>query len=282
MQDITAGTRDKPLPANETTLYTHIRAQCLFHLATCQIYSLIISTPYPNAKELIELDNVHIGGWHSSLPLFFQEHAYQPAKYRLAHSILRWRYRNFRILMYRPFLVRRVLLKPRPDNEGSASGDNPDVETAIQRCLEAAKETVNLISTFWFENEQTMMTYWYCLYFLFQAVLIPIICLRNDPQSHSADSWRDQIVETIRVLESMVLLNPTAERCLDVVRSLCSSYLTVEENLYGPTDESPQTQLTNLYPMMWPTLEAAQFEGVDAMLQESTIMEFMNQIPGFN
>jgi hypothetical protein len=80
----------------------------------------------------------------------------------------------------------------------------------------------------------------------------------------------------------MVLLNPTAERCLDVVRSLCSSYLTVEENLYGPTDESPQTQLTNLYPMMWPTLEAAQFEGVDAMLQESTIMEFMNQIPGFN
>ncbi len=168
--------------------------------------------------------------------------------------------------MYRPFLVRRVLLKSTLQEDANETEAVANMDIAIQRCLEAASESVSLISSFWFENEQNMMTSWYGLYFLFQAILIPIICLRNDPQSPSANTWRGQILDTIRVLESMVPLNPTAERCLDVVKSLCTSYLAVEEDLGGPTLESPQTQLTNLYPMMWPTLEAAQFEGVDAML----------------
>jgi transcriptional regulatory protein GAL4 len=164
--------------------------------------------------------------------------------------------------MYRPLLACRVLLKLRPE----VDEDTPVVDVAIQRCLHAASESVLLISDFWFSNERNVMTSWYGLYFLFQAILIPIICLRNDPTSNSAVSWRDQILCAIRVIESMSPLNLTAERCLNVVTSLCASYLNVDESLDEPTDESPQTQLKNLYPMMWPTLEAAQFEGFDDVL----------------
>ncbi|ODM22499.1 hypothetical protein SI65_00087 [Aspergillus cristatus] len=125
------------------------------------------------------------------------------------------------------------------------------------------------------------MACWYGLYFLFQAILIPVICLRNDPQSPLVVSWRDQISKAMPVLESMGQLNPTALRCLGVIRSLCGTYLDPSMDGWGrPTEESPQTPLASLYPLMWPTLEMAQLDGVDSILQESTIMDFMNQLPG--
>ncbi|KAJ5758307.1 uncharacterized protein N7511_007001 [Penicillium nucicola] len=278
--DITTGTKQSPQPANETTVYTHLRAQATFHMASSQIYSRIISSPFPSANELIELDDRLIGRWLSKIPVFFQENVIQAPKFRLCHSILCWRYRNFRILMYRPFLVGRLMV--RQDRGGSTAQENEvQVEVAIQRCLDSARESVQLISSFWAQEQKSMMACWYGLYFLFQAVLIPVICLRNDPQCALATSWRDQISQAMHVLESMSHLNPTASRCLGVIRSLCGSYFDPSVDRWGPTEESPQTQLTNLYPLMWPTLEMAQLDGMDPVLQESTILDFMNQLPGF-
>ncbi|KAG0648001.1 Regulatory GAL4 [Hyphodiscus hymeniophilus] len=279
--EITGATRTKPPPTLETTLYSHLQAQSEFHLATCQIYSQIISTPYPTAAELIEHDDNRIAKWLTALPAYFQENAVQSPRYSLCHAILRWRYRNFRLLMYRPFVIRRYISRSTDGVQKDSTTEFQSVEIAIQRCLDSAQESVSLISEFWSNNQRTMMASWYGLYFLFQAILIPIICLRNDPQSEKANDWREQILESIRIIASMLQLNPTAERCLNVVRSLSEEYLSVDEGLGGPTEESPQTQLNSLYPMIWPTLESVQFEGVDAMLQESTIMDFMNQMPEF-
>ena len=112
-----------------------------------------------------------------------------------------------------------------------------------------------------------MMACWYGLYFLFQAILIPVICLRNDPQSPLVVNWREQVLRTMPVLESMGELNPTAVRCLGVIRSLCGTYLDPSMDGWGrPTEESPQTQLANLYPLMWPTLEMSQLDGMDSVL----------------
>jgi hypothetical protein len=146
--------------------------------------------------------------------------------------------------------------------------DDPEsIDLAFQRCLDASRESVELISSFWFNNSQTMMASWYGLYFLFQAVLIPIVCLRNNPQSDMAGAWRDQIRESIRVLESMMRLNPTASRCLRVVTSLTESYISNEEEINEPTQESWQDQLTGLYPMMWPELgsDFAQLDRINAL-----------------
>lgn len=239
-----------PEPANETTVYTHLRAQTTFHLAACQIYTKITSSRFPSATELIELDDRLIGGWLTSLPSYFQEHVRQAPKFLLCHSIMRWRYRNFRILMYRPFLVRQLMVRG-----VYCPGEENDLNTpaAIQRCLDAARESVELISSFWMHEQRSILACWYGLYFLFQAVLIPVICLRNEPQSPLAMVWRDQISEATAVIESMAELNPTAQRCLGVIRSLCGAYLMPDINAWGgPTEESVQTQLANLYPLMWP------------------------------
>ena len=207
-----------------------------------------------------------IGSWLATLPRCFQEHVIQPEKFQLCHSILRWRYRNFRILMYRPFLVGRLITRL---DRGTAENQDNDAHTeiTIRRCLDAARESVELISDYWAQPQrQNMMACWYGLYFLFQAILIPVICLRNDPQNTEAASWRDQIEQAMVVLESMAHLNPTSNRCLGVIRSLCGTYLNSSFDLGQPTEESPQTQLANLYPLMWPTLDTMQPEGMDSIL----------------
>ncbi|KAJ5621369.1 hypothetical protein N7528_006152 [Penicillium herquei] len=265
--DITAGTKRLPQPANETTVYTHLRAQATFHMATSPIYSKVISSPFPSAAELKELDDRLIGYWLSNLPPYFQENVIQSQKFRLCHSIMRWRYRNFRIFMYRPFLVGRLMARPERDEGGLGGTENDDEsEIAIERCLEAARESVELIANFWEQEQQSMLACWYGLYFLFQAILIPVICLRNNPQHMLAEDWRRQIVQAMPILESMAHLNPSSSRCLEVIRSLCGSYLDPSIVGWGPTEESPQTQLANLYPLMWPTLDTVQPDGMDSIL----------------
>lgn len=266
MQDITSGTSYMPSPAKETTVYTHLRAQAEFHLATRHIYSKVISLPFPTAAEMIELDDHCIGKWLAYLPPFFQEHAVQSPRFRLCHAILQWRCRNFRILMYRPFLVGRLMSRIERGPEETRLRGDALAEVAIERCLNEAREEVELISQFWRYEQRTMMACWYGLYFLFQAILIPVICLRNDPQAPLADGWRGQILQAIEVFELMEPLNSTATRCLGVVRSLCGGYLYPNVNGWGPTEESPQTQLTNLYPLMWPTLEIGQLDGSDPIV----------------
>ncbi|KAJ5292303.1 uncharacterized protein N7443_008256 [Penicillium atrosanguineum] len=261
--DFTQGAKLLPQPADETTVYTHLRAQATFHMATSKIYSRIISSPFPSASELIDSDDRLIGGWLNSIPSFFQESVRQQPRFRLCHSILRWRYRNFRILMYRPFLLGRLMARP-----GQCTAMDNSTRFAIQRCLDASRETVELISQFWAHEQRSMMACWYGLYFLFQAILIPVICLRNNPQEFRAIEWVEQIQEAMRILESMAILNPTALRCLSVIKARCGTYLENNsiDGRYLPTEESPQTQLAQLYPLMWPTLEMAQLDGMGSVL----------------
>ncbi|KAL6790328.1 fungal-specific transcription factor domain-containing protein [Trichoderma sp. SZMC 28013] len=281
--DLTISTTQRPPPADTTTVYSHLRAQCSFHMATCNIYERMISNTFPTAKEMTTLDDMSIFPWLNSLPHYFQPHAIQPPKYAFCHATLQWRYRNLRILAYRPFLVRRAMSGSDWGQDQDNSDDLESIDIAFQRCLDASRESVELISSFWFNNSQTMMASWYGLYFLFQAVLIPIVCLRNNPQSDLAGAWRDQIRESIRVLESMMRLNPTASRCLRVVTSLTESYISNEEEINEPTQESWQDQLTGLYPMMWPELgsDFAQLDRINA-LQESTITDFMNRMSAYD
>ncbi|KZN93656.1 Regulatory protein [Penicillium chrysogenum] len=264
---ITPGTQIVPSPVPETTVYTHLRAQATFHLKTNIIYSKIISTPLPSASEIIELDNLVIGEWLHSLPPFFNEDAVQSTRFTLCHAILKWRYRNLRILMYRPFLVGRLMLGSEIGLSSIGDKDDPHVELAIQRCLDAAKESVELISSFWAQDQKTTMACWYGLYFLFQAILIPVICLRNSPSVPAADDWRAQIFLAIQTLESMTPSNANSHRFLRTIHSLCSFYLHPRmDGWQGPIQESPETQITNLYPLMWPTLEMAHIDGVDPAL----------------
>lgn len=63
-------------------------------------------------------------------------------------------------------------------------------------------------------------------YFLFQAALIPCICLRNGPFEPNAPSWARQIQTTLRTIKALSPSNSSASRCYQVIMDLCGKYLS--------------------------------------------------------
>lgn len=256
-RDLTNLSRTPPSEVEHVSIYSAVIFQSKFHLATNQIYSRVILAPAPSAAELLRLDDLHIGGWISSVPSWYREDAEIPEKCRLSHQIMWGRLRNFRIIMYRPYVIRRALLA----RTKSTKKESPEAEAAYERCLSDAKLTISAFSKFWSENTPTRVGAWYTLYLLFQASLIPCVCLRNEPAALQAMDWREQIQKVLDTCRSMIAANPSAQECHDVILRLCGPFVqgprsdaTPITTFPGsPTRESPQSQINSIYPMMWPS-----------------------------
>ena len=154
-----------------------------------------------------------------------------------------------------------------------------------------------------------MNTYPHKRYFLFQAALIPCICLRNEPSAPEGPEWRKQIITTLQAISAMAPQNATSGRCHGIILSLCGRFLddgqvqqlqlprmspegdvppppaaaAMDESLMAqaqwlegdqPTGESPQTQINNVLGMMWPN--APPMEAADVVMgDDAAWMEFL-------
>ncbi|KAF7187252.1 Regulatory protein GAL4 [Pseudocercospora fuligena] len=251
-RDLTHASSTLPAPKLGITTYSSVTSQARFHLATNDIYARVISMQSSTAAEMLQLDDQMIESWRS---VWADEPFEIPIKFQLSRKVMEWRYRNFRIIMYRPFLIRHIL-------RARSASPNQTVDqatrTAIDRCLFEAESTVTSIHEYWFSREQICMASWYCLYFLFQASLIPSIMLRNQPTSEHAANWRGQIRLVLRVTEAMRTINPASRECHMVIMQLCGDFLELPPgtpltfDTLKPVEESPETQLGNVYTMMWP------------------------------
>ncbi|GME31730.1 Sugar/inositol transporter [Neofusicoccum parvum] len=234
--DLTRATSRFPAEASETTVYTNLRCQALFDLAIKDIYSALISSPYPSAETLLSLDDSHISRWAADLPPYFRAAAPQPSKFATAHAILHLRHRNFQIIMYRPFVLRAAILRARAcPPPAAAADDSSPIAHAIRRCLAAAETTIATVSALWLDDDddggpRTPMACWYGIYFLFQAVSIPLVSLRDEPGAAGAAAWRAQVRRAARALAEMAGVNATAGRCLRVVGRMAGPVLREEED----------------------------------------------------
>lgn len=274
--DITTATEKFPSEVQEVTLYTHLRCQSQFHLATSEIYTKLISDRFPSAKEMLQADDSQLVQWLQGLPSFFQEVSTVPPRFRLCHSILQWRWRNFRILMYRPFLMRRFMTERRANTVPPSEWD----DRAIKRCLDAAAESVKMITNYWECETQNVLTCWYALYFLFQASLIPVVCLRNEPYSLPAGEWRSLIISALQSISDMVRINSVASRYHGVIMKLCGTYLGQDISEWAsPTSETASTQLNALNSLLWPITDPQSGLPYDFGFLDSIPIDFVNQFP---
>ncbi|CAK4031209.1 Lactose regulatory LAC9 [Lecanosticta acicola] len=262
--ELTYATAGVPSPKARITTGSAVAEQARFHLATNAIYAQVISSNPPTAAELLRLDDECIEAWRI---LWANDPANIPGLFRLSRSIMDWRYRNFRIIMYRPFLIKHAL---RTRSQSVDLALDPPTRTAIDRCLHEATGSIAAIHSYWFQAQKTGMDAWYSLFFIFQASLIPIIMLRNQPQSESALAWQTQVASVVQVLESMHSINPASKECHQVILRLCGHFLPQQDlqpldlgtGIAQPTDESPQTQLAGLYPLMWPNATSTDFDAL--------------------
>ncbi|KAG9840888.1 hypothetical protein KCU98_g9062, partial [Aureobasidium melanogenum] len=220
-EDIMVNSPVTPAEVDTATVNTYLRVQSSYHLQTMPIYNRLISNPPPLPEELLTLDSTIVEAWLSQVPHYFQDSSGPNLEDRFAlpHGINCWRYRNLRIVIFRPLLVKWAL------QDGLEETLTWHEQEATNRCLRAARESIASIQNFWKSRPQTRLTAFYVLYFLFQAALIPIHCLRSKSQSRLAPEWRDQVTATLEVVESMIGLNQSASKCRDVIISLCGSLL---------------------------------------------------------
>lgn len=276
--------RSLPSEADHATTFSAVIMQSKFHMMTNDIYTRVISMPFPSASELIRLDDTLIRKWESSVPAWYLANSPMLPKFATGHAIMWWRLYNFRIIMYRPYVIRRVLQARVPDTNSNSNSDAipSAVQEASDRCLRDAEASITAITEFWAATPPTRLAAWYALYFLFQASLIPCVCLRNEPNAPASASWRNQINQTLHTMQLISTLNPSAQDCYNIIQRLCGPFLQPQIHNhvagstpnsatlanYAPlesTQESPQTQINSVYAMMWPNANPAD---VDVLMQD--------------
>ncbi|KAJ5085857.1 Lactose regulatory protein LAC9 [Penicillium argentinense] len=263
--DLTVSATVAPESINAPTIYTNVRVQSQFHLLTNHIYNRIISKPSPSAKQVLEWDDFYMTKWLNLVPEYYKETATVPVRHQFAHAIMTWRYKHFRLIIYRPFLIQKTLQIARPQtayfnafpippsNIETSPASQPYIDLACERCQKESHETITCIDKFWNSTAHTRMACWYALYFLFSATLVPVILLHSEPQSPLVEAWQEDIDKAIAIIKSMVGLSPFAGRCFETLERLRNGVAspgpemgeTVQEmpTLSDPLNQIPLAQL---------------------------------------
>ncbi|KAK9451149.1 fungal-specific transcription factor domain-containing protein [Limtongia smithiae] len=110
--ELTFDTRTMP-PSRDTdiTIYSGMIVQCRFHRMTNNLYNRLISKPSLTAEQTLSLAAV-IDTFVDDLPYQFREDTPIDSTYDwfvFSRYRLFWRYRNLRLLAYRPFVLQRAL-----------------------------------------------------------------------------------------------------------------------------------------------------------------------------
>lgn len=251
---LTSASVNTPDEENVPTFYTSVRLQALFHLLTNGIYEQVISDPFPAALSLLQWDAVYITRWKLLVPHFYREDALLAVPFRLSHAMIHWRCSNFRIIMFRMFVLK---------NEDKSDGEAESRWRASSLCLEECRATIRSMQRFWGdERAYNRMDAWYSLYFLVPAVMMPLVCLRNQPDSLEAPFWREDVVVAQQVIRKIMAICPPASRILDLINKVspgCVSDVVENHSAIFPIpnlagEEGPIPQLMQLHSMLWPDL----------------------------
>ncbi|KAF9772180.1 hypothetical protein IL306_010127 [Fusarium sp. DS 682] len=158
-KELTQDSTQYPPEVEGITMYTYVRVQSAYHLSTMTVYNRLITSPFPSATELITLDDVCIGSWLAQVPYYYLAVPPPDSEFALGMGISEWRYRNLRIVMYRPFLVRWARSSAQNAQQNLTSSEN----LAVFRCLDAAKESITHIQGYWTSRSHSRLAAFYIL-----------------------------------------------------------------------------------------------------------------------
>ena len=184
-------------------------------------------------EELLVL-NQTIDSWENSIPSYFQldspiihsNETFLFARYRLS-----WRSWNLQIILFRPVVLQ--LAARRKQSESSATSETSEELECREKCIQSARATINSISDFVATGMVSRLSTWYMLYFLFQAGLVPIICLLTDPAHADFGLWLNDIRTARDLLNRTALTNRLAARCLAVFNRLSPAIDNVQSEDLG-------------------------------------------------
>ncbi|CDR99035.1 related to lactose regulatory protein [Sporisorium scitamineum] len=150
----------------------------------------------------------------------------RPASFSVASARLRWRCNNFRMVMFRPFLLSKAVAAAAARSRGERRPAlRPAVKQAIALCRTMASNNIRSISSFWDSHPHNQAMAWHAVYFLAQSALVPLVSLLDEPSGDEAREWASLLQTCVRLLVDMGRITPIGAKCKDAIEKLAGDLL---------------------------------------------------------
>ncbi|KAL1968617.1 hypothetical protein VTN77DRAFT_1443 [Rasamsonia byssochlamydoides] len=197
------------------TVYSMLIADIEFSRLASRIQERLIASPLLPFSEMLTLD-AHLVCWHESLPSYLRAPNPCPKWLVQPRASSKWRYQNFRIILHRPILLDAVLRRV-----GFQELD-ADQKVCVRKCQSLARTAIDSIGSEWSENQ---FSGWPAVWYLFQACMIPLLCLYSfKDDAHHVDDWNQQVQKSIDLLREMGPWSVAAKRSCELISMLYDTY----------------------------------------------------------
>jgi len=175
-----------------------------------QIQDALAQSPLLRIEDLANLDG-QLVNWHDNLPWILRSTDPCSESIYTARSVMKWRYQNLRIVLYRPVLLNLA-------NRGNQDTPSQEEIAAVGKCRAIAKQTIEDITREWMSNQ---MSGWNGVWFMYQASMIPLISIFWESWNIvKVREWQSQIQEVMKAFEGMADWSLAARRSREVVSKM--------------------------------------------------------------
>ena len=190
------------LPFAASLQFCRISAEIQDRLAYCSILDF----------DEMRVFDAKLEDWFQSLPALLKSPNPCPKKLLTPRAILKWRYQNMRLLLYRPVLLLAAICQNSRQDLSETDMD------AIEKCRAMARETIVDIAS---ERVPDQISGWNATWFLFQASMVPLVSIfweRDDVIN--TGKWQSQLDMVLQLLNHMTIWSPVAKKCHEVLNSI--------------------------------------------------------------
>ncbi|KAB5566863.1 fungal-specific transcription factor [Coniochaeta sp. 2T2.1] len=174
-----------------------------------KIQNLLAVSPFARSQDRHDLD-LQLRNWYANLPWLLGTGEPCAETLYVIRCVMKWRCLNLRMLLHRPALLALA---------GGPSGCEamPDEIVAVDSCRSVAAETIEHIGRTWKRNQ---VSGWHGAWFLYQAVMVPLVSIFWQPESASASEWKQQVDRVLELLDAMADWSPAAGRSREVIKRI--------------------------------------------------------------
>ncbi|KAJ5382981.1 Major facilitator superfamily domain general substrate transporter [Penicillium concentricum] len=201
-----------------------------------KIQESLAALPTLSHTDMFDLDSQLVRWWHD-LPPVLKDYEPCPESLHAVRTVMRWRYYNHRMLLYRPTLLNYAMRRI------PFMAIRVEERTAIQKCQEIAEISIQDISS---TTKLNQMIGWNAVWMLFQATMVPLICLSAGVAEDDSTACKTQVETAMLTLGRLKPYGHTAGRSLEVISGI------LESNLHGPPAEPLDASGDNLDPQSFP------------------------------
>ncbi|KAG2420673.1 hypothetical protein HFD88_000287 [Aspergillus terreus] len=218
--------------------------------------------------------------WWENLPAILKDYEPCPERIKTVRNVMRWRYYNQRILLYRPTLLSYAMRRV------SYLALRTEERTAIEKCREMAELSIQHIAA---TAQTNQLGGWNAVWWTFLASMVPLLGLFiNDPTATdpraSIRSCQAQVETAMLTFARMHALGHTAKTSLDAVSRIFEASKHVDNlavhgaalPVLAPAVDSVRRDATALGVMPQPEMNRAMTSHSEAAHLDALIYPFVH------